>query len=67
MGIKIKKSNITTKIAGRFITLQAANVENHCLIKSLHKQAIMQMIVKLEKVKRKVEIDKIAPKLIQKS
>ena len=50
-----------------FITLHAANVENYCLIKSLHKQAIIQMIVKLEKVKRKVEIDKIAPKLIQKT
>ena len=50
-----------------FITLHAANDENYCLIKSLHKQAMIQMIVKLEKVKRKVEIDKIAPKLIQKN
>ena len=49
------------------ITLHAANDESYCLIKSLHKQAIMQMIVKLEKVKRKVEIDKVAPKLIQKT
>ena len=47
-----------------FITLHAANVENYCLIKSLHKQAIIQMIVKLEKVKRKVETVKIAPKLV---
>ena len=39
--------------------------KNYCLIKSLHKQAIIQIIVKLEKVKRKVEVDKIAPKLIQ--
>ena len=50
-----------------FITLHAANVENYCLIKSLHKQAIIQMIVKLEKVRRKVEVVKIAPKLIQKT
>ena len=48
-----------------FITLHAANVENYCLIKSLHKQAIMQMIVKLEKVKRKVEVVKIIPQLVQ--
>ena len=50
-----------------FINLHAVGIENYCLIKSLHKQAIIQMIVKLEKVKRKVEIDKVAPKLIQKT
>ena len=49
-----------------FINLHAAN-ENYCLIKSLHKQAMIQIIVKLEKVKRKVEVVKIAPKLVQKA
>ena len=61
---KEKDNNITTKMK-LSITFNAANVENYCLIKSLHKQAIIYMIVKLEKVKRKVEIDTIAPKLIQ--